>query len=610
MGQVLQAGQGQIPSRQAQVKAGIPKDVSSETINKVCASGLRASVLLDQAIRAGDLEVGVGGGMESMSRAPYLLPEARFGYRMGDAKALDAMVHDGLTNPFSGRQMFDEATEIGDELELTRPDLDRWALRSHERAIAATDEGRLPEEIVAVTVKGRKGDTVVEVDEAPRRDSSLESLAKLPGLAGKEGSHTAGNSPGVNDGGGALVLASDEWASANGKSALAEIVAHAQSANDFAYLATTPARAAEKALAKAGLAASEIDLWEINEAFASVALNSIRMLGIDEDRVNVNGGAVALGHPRVGRADPRGAGARAAPARRRPGLRGHLQRRRPGRRRDPEGPRKRGVTHDVTPQEEVEQVPAEHGRGAAFFDLDRTLMAGSSGLYWARAARGAGLLTRRRIARYGWENVKFRLRGSTDQATDRVRREVGEMISGQRVVDLQRLAPKVLAGVLPRLYPQMLEVAHAHQDAGRPVYICTAASQEMAEMLAHVLSFDGALGARSEVVDGHYTGRPAGPFTYREGKAVAMRELAAAEGIDLGASYAYSDSESDLPMLRTVGHPVVVNPDSALRRVAREEGWEVMRFEQLGRRLKAAAAVGLAALVGTGARTVAVRGRR
>jgi HAD superfamily hydrolase (TIGR01490 family) len=236
-------------------------------------------------------------------------------------------------------------------------------------------------------------------------------------------------------------------------------------------------------------------------------------------------------------------------------------------------------------------------------------MAGSSGLYWARAARSAGLLTRRRIARYGWENVKFRLRGSTDQATDRVRREVGEMISGQRVVDLQRLAPKVLAGVLPRLYPQMLEVAHAHQDAGRPVYICTAASQEMAEMLAHVLSFDGALGARSEVVDGRYTGRSAGPFTYREGKSVAMRELAAAEGIDLAASYAYSDSESDLPMLRTVGHPVVVNPDAELRRVAREEGWEIMRFEQLGRRLKAVAAVAFAALVGTGARTVAVRKR-
>src|SRR4051795_8382279 len=297
MGQVLQAGQGQIPSRQAQIKAGIPKEVSSETINKVCASSVRAVGILDAQIRAGDVEIGVGGGMESMSCAPYLLPNARFGFRMGDAKALDAMVHDGLTNPFSGRQMFDEATEIGDQLELTRPDLDRWALRSHERAIAATDEGRLPEEIVPVTIKGRKGDTVVEVDEGPRRDTTLEKLAALPGLVGKEGSHTAGNSPGVNDGAGALVLSSDEWASANGKEVLAEIVAHAQVANDFAYLATTPAGAAKKALDKAGLQASDIDVWEINEAFASVALHSIRLLGIDEDKVNVNGGAVALGHP-------------------------------------------------------------------------------------------------------------------------------------------------------------------------------------------------------------------------------------------------------------------------------------------------------------------------
>jgi len=297
MGQVLQAGQGQIPSRQAQIKAGIPKEVSSETINKVCASGLRASVIIDQAIRAGDMNVGVGGGMESMSKAPYLLPQARFGYRMGDAKMLDAMVHDGLTNPFSGKQMFVEATEIGDELEMTRADLDRWALRSHELALKATDEGRMSEEIVSVTIKGRKGDTVVDVDEGPRRDTSLEKLAALPGLVGKEGSHTAGNSPGVNDGGGALVLASEEWAAANGKEALAEIVAHAQSANDFAYLATTPASAAKKALEKAGLQPGDIDLWEINEAFASVTLNSIRMLGIDEDRVNVNGGAVALGHP-------------------------------------------------------------------------------------------------------------------------------------------------------------------------------------------------------------------------------------------------------------------------------------------------------------------------
>jgi acetyl-CoA C-acetyltransferase len=297
MGTVLQAGQGQIPSRQAQINGGIPKDVSSETVNKVCASGVRAVVILDQAIRAGDVEVGVGGGMESMSNAPYLLDNARFGYRMGDAKALDAMVHDGLTNPFSGRQMFDEATETSDRLELTRPDLDRWALRSHELALAAIDAGRLSDEIVPVTISSRKGDTTVEVDEGPRRGSTLEALAKLPGLVGKEGSHTAGNSPGVNDGGGAIVLASDEWAAANGKEVLGEIVAHAQSANDFAVLHTTPASAAQKALAKAGLTADQIDVWEINEAFASVTLNSIRTLGIDEDKVNVNGGAVALGHP-------------------------------------------------------------------------------------------------------------------------------------------------------------------------------------------------------------------------------------------------------------------------------------------------------------------------
>ncbi len=297
MGQVLQAGQGQIPSRQAQIKAHIHKEVSSETINKVCASGMRAAVILDQAIRAGDVQVGVGGGMESMSQAPYLLPGARFGFRMGDVKALDAMVHDGLTNPFSGKQMFVEATAVSDELEITRADLDRWALRSHERALAAIDEGRMAEETVSVTVPGKKGDTVVEVDEAPRRDTSLEVLSKLPGLVGKEGSHTAGNSPGVNDAGGALVLASEEWAAANGRQALAEIVAHAQSADDFAYLARTPASAALKALDKAGLQPGDIDVWEINEAFASVTLNSIRMLGIDEDRVNVNGGAVALGHP-------------------------------------------------------------------------------------------------------------------------------------------------------------------------------------------------------------------------------------------------------------------------------------------------------------------------
>jgi acetyl-CoA C-acetyltransferase len=297
MGQVIQAGQGQIPSRQAQIKAGIPVEVSSETINKVCASGIRAAGLLDAAIRAGDIEVGVGGGMESMSKAPYLLKEARFGFRMGDGKAIDAMVSDGLTNPFNGKHMGADNDQVSAEMELTRADMDRWSVRSHELAIRATDEGRLPEEIVSVTITGKKGDTVVEVDEAPRRDTTLETLAKLKPAFSKDGATTAGNAPGVNDGGGALVLASDEWATANGKAALATIVAQAQIADDFPYLARTPAKAAMKALEKAGLKAEEIDLWEINEAFASVTLNSIRMLGIDEDKVNVNGGAVALGHP-------------------------------------------------------------------------------------------------------------------------------------------------------------------------------------------------------------------------------------------------------------------------------------------------------------------------
>ena len=296
-GQVLQAGQGQIPSRQAQIKAGIPKEVTSETINKVCASGMRSAGIIDQAVRAGDLEVAVAGGMESMSKAPYLLKDGRFGFRMGDAKALDAMIHDGLTNPFSGKHMAHEATEVADELELTRPDMDKFALRSHELAIQATDEGRLPEEIVPVTISSKKGDTVVEIDEAPRRESTLEALAGLPPIFVKDGSHTAGNAPGVNDGAGALVLASDEWAKANGKTPLARIVAQAAVADDFPYLARTPANATKAALEKAGLTIDDIDLFEINEAFASVALNSMRMLDVDESKVNVNGGAIALGHP-------------------------------------------------------------------------------------------------------------------------------------------------------------------------------------------------------------------------------------------------------------------------------------------------------------------------
>ena len=235
---------------------------------------------------------------------------------------------------------------------------------------------------------------------------------------------------------------------------------------------------------------------------------------------------------------------------------------------------------------------------AAFFDLDRTLMAGSSGIFFARAAYETGMISRRRLARDAYENLRFRLRGSTDDRADQVRKRVGEMISGVPVRELQRLSPRVLAGVLPRLYPQMLARAYAHQDAGVPVYILTAASQEMADLLAHVLAFDGGLGSRSEIVDGRYTGRPAGPFNYREGKVLSMRELADRAGIDLEASYAYSDSESDLPMLRAVRHAVVVNPDTELRRIAGEEGWEVLHLDRLGRRLKVLAAVGAVTALG------------
>lgn len=237
-------------------------------------------------------------------------------------------------------------------------------------------------------------------------------------------------------------------------------------------------------------------------------------------------------------------------------------------------------------------------RAAAFFDLDKTLMAGSSGIFFARAAYETGMISRSRLARDAYENLRFRLRGSTDDRADDVRKRVGQMIAGVAVRDLQRLSPRVLAGVLPRLYPQMLARAYAHQDAGEPVYILTAASQEMADLLAHVLAFDGGLGSRSEIVDGRYTGRPAGPFNYREGKVLSMRELAEREGIDLHASHAYSDSESDLPMLRAVGRPVVVNPDADLRRIAVEEGWEVLHLDRLGRRLKVLAAFGAVAALG------------
>jgi acetyl-CoA C-acetyltransferase len=317
-GQVLQAGQGQIPSRQAQIKAGIPREVPSETVNKVCASGMRSIGIADQAIRAGDLNIGVTGGMESMSQAPYLLPGARFGFRMGDVTAIDAMTHDGLTNPFTDKQMINEASEVSNELEITRADMDRFAERSHQLAHKATEDGKLAEEIVSVTVKSKKGENEVAADEGIRPDTTLEVLSKLKAVGGDDATHTAGNSPGVNDGAGAVVVASEEWAKQNGRTPIATVIGYGQVADDFHYLAKTPARAALQALEKIGKKPGDVDLWEINEAFASVAINSMRMLEIDDDKVNVNGGAIALGHP-IGASGARIVGALVHELRRRGG---------------------------------------------------------------------------------------------------------------------------------------------------------------------------------------------------------------------------------------------------------------------------------------------------
>ena len=240
------------------------------------------------------------------------------------------------------------------------------------------------------------------------------------------------------------------------------------------------------------------------------------------------------------------------------------------------------------------------GRGAAFFDLDKTLIQGSSGVHFARAAYRSGLIGRRRLIGDLFANVRFRLEGSTDSRSEEIRQRILDAIAGVPVRELQRLGPGVLAGVLPRLYPEVLRAAYDHQDAGRPAFIVTAASHEMAELMAHVLALDGGIGTRSEIRDGVYTGRPGGPFTYRAGKAEAIRLVAAEHELDLGASYAYSDSESDLPMLRAVGHPVVVNPDSALARIAREEGWRIMRFDKLGRRLRVGALLAALGIAGGG----------
>jgi acetyl-CoA C-acetyltransferase len=289
MGHVLQGGAGQAPARQAAVGAGLPKEVPSDTINKVCASSVRAVEIADQMIRAGDHDVIVAGGMESMSNAPYILKQARFGYRLGDGAVIDLMLHDGLVSSFDGKHMVEQASFVSRELGITREEQDAWALRSHQRAVAAAETGKFGEELVAVNG--------IEADEAPRSDTSLEKLASLKPVFDPEGTTTAGNAPGVNDGAGALVVTSEEFAQKRGLEILATIVSSAYVADEYAYLARTPAKAAARALEKAGKTIDDVERVEINEAFASVTVNSLKMLGADPEKVNVNGGAVALGHP-------------------------------------------------------------------------------------------------------------------------------------------------------------------------------------------------------------------------------------------------------------------------------------------------------------------------
>ena len=298
MGQVLQAGAGQITARQAAIAAGVPKEVPAITINKVCLSGLNAVALADQLIRAGEIEIAVAGGMESMSQAPYLLPQARWGVRLGDGELVDSMIYDGLYSTFTGNEMGADSDEVNDDLQISREVQDAWAARSHRRAAAAWDDGRLAEEVVPVEVPQRKGDpVVVDRDEGIRPDTTPESLAKLRPAFKEDGTITAGNASQLSDGGAAVVVMSSERAEAAGIAPLAEVVAHGMSAERFPYLHTVPAMAIEHAMKKAGIGASDLGLLEVNEAFAAVAQNATKMLGVDEEIVNVNGGAVALGHP-------------------------------------------------------------------------------------------------------------------------------------------------------------------------------------------------------------------------------------------------------------------------------------------------------------------------
>ncbi|MGZ8694640.1 MAG: acetyl-CoA C-acetyltransferase [Gaiellaceae bacterium] len=289
MGEVLQAGVGQAPARQAAIGAGLPIEVPADTINKVCASSIRAIEIADLMIRTGDHQVVVTGGMESRSNAPYLLKTARFGYRLGDGSLIDSMVHDGLTSSFDRKHMVEQASFVSRELGISREAQDRWALRSHERAVAAQDAGRFADELVSVNG--------LAADEGPRRDTSYEKLAALKPVFDPEGTTTAGNAPGVNDGAGCVIVTSEEFARERGLEVLATILAQGYVADEFAYLARTPAKAAAIALEKAGKSIDDVERVELNEAFSSVVLNSTELLGADPEKVNVNGGAVALGHP-------------------------------------------------------------------------------------------------------------------------------------------------------------------------------------------------------------------------------------------------------------------------------------------------------------------------
>lgn len=298
LGNVLQGGQGQLPSRQAARKAGLPWNVTTETINKVCASGMRSVTLADQIIRSGDEEVIVAGGMESMSNAPYFLPNARFGLRMGDSTVKDLMTHDGLTCSFTGVHMGTYGNEVAEELEISREEQDEWAYRSHQLALEAIDAGKFAEEIVPVEVPQRKGEPImVSTDEAPRRETSLEQLAKLKPVFGADGTITAGNAPGVNDGAASLVLMSEERAAKEGRNPEAIILAHTVIAVEAKDFPKTPGIVINEMLKKTGKTLEDIDLFEINEAFAAVALTSGKIANLDAKKVNVNGGAVALGHP-------------------------------------------------------------------------------------------------------------------------------------------------------------------------------------------------------------------------------------------------------------------------------------------------------------------------